>query len=431
MYDVRVRSSSFIHMEIGVASITSKASFSVVSVGRCSERYQTRHWRLYVSDYIDLAEIVVGRALAGEVSSKSINPDSIPEPYDKIIAMLQKGEDITDITDKVGFFPVQTCMAAADSVNGLPVDYLKMLDRAAIRTDAGRLLRPMLKKLESGEDIDVGRALQALGKLEKQEQVFVPLSKVTPAEEAWIPTHWPVIDEYLGGIPDASLTVIGGPPGTGKTSFMAKMLMSMAKAGRTTAFFSLEMTLAQVMMRMLQLGKITKKEREFILASDQTFSIREIYTHASRLAANHDLAMVGIDFADRVRSEGREGVARIDEIYNTCADLAREIDTPVVVLSQLNEGYVGGRPRVNHLRGSRLIEALGALVLLLYNSSAIDVDQGEDPILRWYPDTAYIIAGKSRYGFHEGGGVGAIQVDWTGKSGFGEHGECWVPLGGS
>ena len=386
-----------------------------------------------MSDYLDIAELVTGKVLAGEYDANAVDPASLPEPYNVAVKMRQDGADDAEIADRIGFHAYQVALTAAEKVNGLPLDYLKILDKAATRTDLARELAPAVRKLEHGEDIDVGRVKQALERLEREERVFVTLDKVEPSDEVWQPSYYHPFDEYLGGVPEGSMTVIGGPPGTGKTSLLCRMLINCAKAGKEVAFFSLEMQLRHIMMRMLELEpKMTKKARSRIHVTSGSYKASEIYTHATRLIANNNLYMVGIDFADRVRAErfGSDGVARIDSIYNTMADLATVTDTPVVVLSQLNDKYIGGRPRANHLRGSRLIEALGALVVLLYNPAMIDVDQGEDKILKWYPETAYLIASKSRFGFHEGSGYGAVQVGFTGASGWGDEGFAWLPLGG-
>jgi replicative DNA helicase len=288
--------------------------------------------------------------------------------------------------------------------------------------------------LDRGETIDVSKGLAALARLEKEQRVFVPMSEVEPEKVIWHPTYYNPIDEYVGGIPDSGLIVVGGPPGTGKTTFLSKLLINMAKNGKKTAFFSLEMTMNQVMFRALQIDSKfkTKKVQKNLLIADDVFTVDEIYSHASRLKAAHpDLYMIGVDFADMIAptGRGRDGVDAVDNIYKTLARLAKKIRVPVMVLSQLNYNYVGGRPRVNHLRGSRLIEALGALVLLLWNPDTIDVEQ-KDEVLQVHPGIAYIIVGKSRFGFHNPTeSVGAIQVEFKKEKGWADKANGWFGLG--
>jgi replicative DNA helicase len=259
---------------------------------------------------------------------------------------------------------------------------------------------------------------------------------VDPKAVIWRPTFYEPVDKYLQGLPESSLVTVGGPPGTGKTTFLLRLLIEAAKNSRRTAFFSLEMNMNQIAHRMLEVEKkLSKKERALILTTDSMHTHDEIYAHASKLATTYpDLYMIGVDFADMIVPERRSynEVAQIDEIYRTMAGLAKKIGVPVVVLSQLNYNYVGGRPRLNHLRGSRLIEALAAVVILLYNPEQVDVDQGQgkrDNTLPFYPGKAYIQFAKSRYGFVRGT-TGAVRVAWDGARGWGaEDGvDGWTSL---
>jgi len=112
------------------------------------------------------------------------------------------------------------------------------------------------------------------------------------------------------------------------------------------------------------------ERQDKILITDGALTLSEITAEAGRIAAKEDdLHMIGIDFADMIIPEKwrRNSVDIVDDIYRTLAALAKRLRTPVVVLSQLSGGYITGRPRLNHLRGSRLIEALAGMAVMLYN----------------------------------------------------------------
>jgi replicative DNA helicase len=360
----------------------------------------------------------------------------MPSPYDEVLLGLRDGKDATDLMGKVGVSLITSCKNAAEKVNGAGLDYITALERAYLHASVGKKLEPLVDKLSRGEEADVGKVLSELGRLEREQKVFTPMSDVDPKAVIWRPTFYAPIDKYLQGLPESSLCVCGGPPGTGKSTLLIRLMIEAAKNGRRTAFFSLEMTMNQIAHRMLEVEKkLSKKERALILTTDSMHTHDEIYAHASKLATTYpDLYMIGVDFADMIVPERRSynEVAQIDEIYRTMAGLAKKIGVPVVVLSQLNYNYVGGRPRLNHLRGSRLIEALAAVVILLYNPEQVDVDQGQgkrDNTLPFYPGKAYIQFAKSRYGFVRGT-TGAVRVAWDGARGWGaEDGvDGWTSL---
>ena len=339
------------------------------------------------------------------------------------MVMLREGKSETDLVDRFGFSPVHVCRQAAQSVNGAPLDYIVLLERASLRSDVGRVLSTVAKRLEQGEDTDIGKATSALARFEMEQGEFVRLSDVTPENAVWVPSNYPPLDAHVGGFPKSGLTVIAGPTGVGKTTLLGRIMTCMAQQGRETAFFSLEMTVSQILFRFLEIQPdLTSEQRALIHTTDSAYNVEEIYAAASRLiAANPKIELIGIDFADLL-VEGEEKTAKTSAIYRTLALLARRLERPIVLLSQLNrETYSGGLPKVHHIRWSGMAEATASLILLIYNPDRIFADsaagQKGNPLV-YIPDGAYIIVGKSRFGFTENH-IGAILVDWTGSSGWG------------
>jgi len=204
---------------------------------------------------------------------------------------------------------------------------------------------------------------------------------------------------------------------TGKSSLMVKIFGEAAKAGKTTAIFTLEMTNSQITQRLIETTGLTKEERGNIILSDEQMDAEDVYAYGCQLASLHDLHFIGVDFADLMVS-GDEDDAKVGKIYRTMAKLAKATKVPVFLLAQLNREYVGGIPRITNLRYSGLAEAMGALIFLLYNPRQIWAKMGTDERLPLHDGRAYIIAGKSRFGFREGG-VGAIEVEWDGLHSWG------------
>ena len=274
-------------------------------------------------NHLGLSEVVVGKVLLGELSAQVIDAEKVHPSYSSLIVMLKDGKSETDLVDKAGFSVVHVCRQAAQAVNGAPLDYVGLLERASLRSDVGRTLLGVAKRLEAGDDADIGKATAALARFEMEQGEFVRLSDVTPENAVWVPSNYPPLDDHVGGFPKSGLTVIAGPTGVGKTTLLGRIMTCMAQQGRETAFFSLEMTVSQILFRFLEIQPdLTSEQRSLIHTTDSAYNVEEIYAAASRLvAANPRVELIGIDFADLL-VEGEEKTAKTSAIYRTLALLA-------------------------------------------------------------------------------------------------------------
>lgn len=184
--------------------------------------------------------------------------------------------------------------------------------------------------------------------------------------------------------------------------------------------------MGQVLKRMMEIGSPSKSALKRIYCSDQSLTMSQIYAEAATACANGDVAFIGVDFADLViRGETTSGA--MEDVYRNFAILAKHVGVPILLLAQLNDKYVGGIPQVNHLRWSRMAEALAALIILIYNPGRIMVDQGEGSRTNWLdvvPGRGYLLCGKSRFGTKQGA-LGAIQVAWDGAASWGDKSLGW------
>ena len=382
--------------------------------------------------WLALTEVVTGKVIVGELSPNVIDAEKCHPSYSALIVAMQAGSDESDLVDKYGFAPVHACRQAAHSVNGAPLDYVGLLEKAARRANVGRIVLPAAKKWEQGEDADLARVLSALAQFDVGDGDFVRLSDISPEATVWVPSSYPPLDSHVGGFPRAGLSLIAGPPGQGKTSLLLRVLSCMAQAGRQSAFFSLEMTSPQIALRMMEVEtSLSLDARSLIHVSEGVYTPEEVYASASRLiAANPRVELIGIDFADLL-VEGEEKTSKASAIYRTFALMAKKLDRPVVLLSQLNrQVYEGGVPRMNHIRWSGLAEALASLVLLIYNPSRVWVPSGigvKGNPLAFFEDSAYILVAKSRFGTIENN-IGAILVDWNGGAGWGMESRGYFKL---
>ncbi len=220
-----------------------------------------------------------------------------------------------------------------------------------------------------------------------------------------IPTGFSKLDQLLGGLQPSDLIIVASRPGVGKTSLALSIASNAAlKSDAVVAIFTLEMAAEQLVQRMissrtgidaqrLRLGRIEDTEwDQFTHASgviseaaifiDDTPSPSpmEIRTKARRLAAEYDLDLIIIDYLQLMqggtqRSENR--VQEISYISRALKGLARELNVPVVALSQLSravESRQDRRPVLSDLRESGSIEQDADIVMFIYRDELYDED---------------------------------------------------------
>ncbi len=378
-------------------------------------------------NYQECSEIVVGLALEGSISPEHVSVSLVHPNYQEAIKLLHKGADPADFIDKVGTQKLLTLKSAANSVDK-SYDWIAHLERAKNKEELADILDRGAKKLRQGGDVD---SFSIISRLQDdfKDSKYLTLDKVKALDDAWQPTGYAPFDEYMGGIPKASLTLLAGPPGTGKTSLLLKIANSMvlSTAQKKVLLYSFEMTEGQIKKRLLEVNKISKETQQRFIVCPEVMDVSQMSAEATKMAAQEDLALIGIDFADLMSIE-EDSEQAVGMVYRKCATLAKKTKVPVILLSQLNRQYVSGIPRIHNIRWSGLAEAMAAMIVLLYNPNQIWADQGKDNRLPPTPDHGYLIFGKSRFGFKEGG-VGAAQIEWKGDHGWGDEPRGWFALG--
>ena len=213
-----------------------------------------------------------------------------------------------------------------------------------------------------------------------------------------IHTHYPDLDRLTGGLHRGELIVVGGRPSTGKTTFCINLIEHIGvQAGQGVLMFSLEMPREQIGQNLLccharmdstplRTGQLDKsqwtkvREAASVLYDSPVFiddssslTVSDVRAKCRRLFAQHDIKLVVIDYLQLMTGERRgRDVTRLTEITDISRGLkglAKELNVPVIALSQLSraaEGDRDARPRLSHLRESGAIEQDADLVLLLY-----------------------------------------------------------------
>ncbi|MDD4412400.1 MAG: replicative DNA helicase [Patescibacteria group bacterium] len=220
-----------------------------------------------------------------------------------------------------------------------------------------------------------------------------------------IATGFNDLDKLLGGLHKSDLVIIAARPSVGKTSFALDLARQAAIANKIpVGIFSLEMSKEQLVDRMLaaQAGVSLWKMRTGSLsdnASDDDFlrigegmgklaespiyiddaagaNIMQIRTKARRLQMEHGLGLIVIDYLQLMEGRGRykdNRVQEVSEISRSLKIIARELNIPIIALSQLSrqvEQMKPAIPRLAHLRESGSIEQDADVVMFIYRKSA-------------------------------------------------------------
>jgi replicative DNA helicase len=252
----------------------------------------------------------------------------------------------------------------------------------------------------------------------KIEQLFEHKRLVTG-----VPTGFVDIDEMTRGLQPGDLVIIAARPSMGKTSLVLNMAQHVAvQAGHTVGFFSLEMSKESLFIRLLtseaqidshrlMSGHIAERDYSRIShALEQLSSMRlfiddsanigvlEMRAKSRRLQAEHGLSLIVVDYIQLMNARGRyeNRTLELASISRSLKGLAKELNVPIVVLSQLSrapESRSDHRPQLSDLRESGALEQDADVVILIYRDDAYNRDPNN-------PDagTAELIVAKQRNG---------------------------------
>lgn len=211
------------------------------------------------------------------------------------------------------------------------------------------------------------------------------------------------IDDAINGLQKSQLYIIAGRPSMGKTSLALRMIEHVAlELQRSVLFFSIEMPsnlITRVMLcahchvnqMQLMKGMIEERDRAKLISAGGRFmeapifiddssdiNIMELRSRARRIKAEKGIDLVVIDYLQQLHAVGAESrQIEIAHISQQLKALAKELEVPVLALSQLNrspEGREDGVPRLSDLRESGSIEQDADVVMLLYRKEAYRED---------------------------------------------------------
>jgi len=211
-----------------------------------------------------------------------------------------------------------------------------------------------------------------------------------------IASGYPDLDRMTAGFQRSDLIILAGRPSMGKTAFALNIAQNVGKRGEPVAIFSLEMSASQLGERLLtsesgvEAGRLRTgyletddwekvtmaigalSEATIYIDDTPGLMVHEIRSKCRRLKERRGLSLVIIDYLQLIAAPRRPGVNRtqeVSEITRALKQMARELDVPVIALSQLSRGVEqrqDKRPMLSDLRESGEIEQTADTVMFLY-----------------------------------------------------------------
>ncbi len=289
-------------------------------------------------------------------------------------------------------------------------DVINILDQAE------RMILEVANRKVTGAFVPIKDILMAA--LDRVEQLYHTKGGITG-----LPTGFRDLDRLTAGLQPSDLILIAARPSMGKTAFTLNIAQHVAvKEKKPVAFFSLEMSKEQLVQRMLcteatidaqrlKIGDLKDNDwAQLVKAADRLSSapifiddtpgatVTEIRSKARRLKVEHDLSLVVIDYLQLMQgsASGRNDSRQqeISEISRSLKSLARELNVPVVALSQLSRGVearTNKRPMLSDLRESGSLEQDADIVAFLYREDYYNHETEK-------PNITEIIVAKHRNG---------------------------------
>ena len=293
-----------------------------------------------------------------------------------------------------------------------------------ILEDTEKRVFELVQKRNTGEFVPIRQiVMNAMDKIE--------IASRNDGNVTGIATGFIDLDYRTAGMQPSDLILVAARPSMGKTAFVLNMAQYMAfNQNQTVAIFSLEMSKEQLVNRLfsmesrvdsqhLRTGKLSDAEWEKLIESagmigrsnliiDDTpgISISELRSKCRKYKLEHDLKIIIIDYLQLMSGSGRGSDSRqqeISDISRSLKALARELNVPVVALSQLSravEQRPDHRPMLSDLRESGAIEQDADVVMFIYRDDYYNKDTDKKGI-------AEIIIAKQR-----NGPIGTVELVW-------------------
>lgn len=301
------------------------------------------------------------------------------------------------------------------------------------------------------------RGLQSFSAALKHALISAEIAYKRDSHVVGVTTGFKKVDEYLGGFHPSDLIILAGRPSMGKTALATNFAFNAARAslekkeGAAVAFFSLEMSSEQLANRLLgqeaglssdliRRGDIGKSDfprlvevsnrlnaLPFFIDDTPALSVATLRTRARRLMRQENLGMIVIDYLQLLSGGSKKSaenrVLELSEITRGLKALAKELNVPILALSQLSravEQRDDKRPQLADLRESGSIEQDADLVMFIYREEYYlerkKPTGGDDKIAEWeraknaVANIAELVIAKQRHG-----PIGTVKLHFEGR----------------
>ena len=376
------------------------------------------------------------------------------QPVDQITVLeaLKTERDFDDATGKTYLYQLaQNCPSIANVENyarivrdKYDVRALMNAARDIIEDSTDGEMEPQML-IDSAEqkifDIRRGKDIQGLQRLDEVlYQTFDRLDMLTRKDDSVKPISTGIgdLDNVITGLNRSDLILLAARPGMGKTSFALNIARNVSVVGKkTVAFFSLEMTKEQLASRLLssealvggtklRTGRILPDEWKRLIGAGDILKNAPMYLDdtpgitvpemKAKLRRLKRPDMVVIDYLQLMSTGRRDGnrVQEISELTRNLKILAKEINVPVICLSQLSrasEQRQDHRPQLSDLRDSGSIEQDADIVLFLYRDGYYDREKGAETAQAAIDqNSGECIVAKNRHGE-----TTTVKLHWQGE----------------
>lgn len=378
-----------------------------------------------------------------------VNLYSKSEPID-IITLKDELESM-DKFEQVGGYEYLASLPDKVPTTANVQKYIKIVEEKSILRNliktANEIIELGYDQTEDVEDIMDGAEKKIFDIMQsKNQKGYTPIKDVlvesfTKLEELYnrkqhitgVPTGFAELDYKTAGLHGSELILVAARPAMGKTAFALNLATNAALRGNApVAIFSLEMSKDQLVNRILcseamvdsnkvRTGKLDEddwvklagaigplSEAEMYIDDTPGISVMEIRTKCRKLKMEKNIGLVVIDYLQLVQGNKRTASREqeISEISRSLKILAKEINVPVIALSQLSravEQRPDHRPMLSDLRESGAIEQDADIVMFLYRDDYYNKESEKK-------DIAEVIIAKQR-----GGQTGTVELLWMGN----------------
>ena len=410
---------------LGALMIDNEAYMAICEILKGKSFYEPRHQKIYAAiEQLSMEEkpvdvLTVTEQLAKQGDLEEVGgPSYIAELSSKVATSVNIVYHANIIAEK---YLSRQLITYASIIGSKAHD--ETLNVKDVVQEAERLLFEI-------SQVNIKKDYTTLGPLVKEATIIMQKQAGNNGGVVGISTGYNRLDDLTCGWQDSDLVIIAGRPAMGKTAFALSMAKNIAVDQQIPmAFFSLEMSGVQLTNRLMANvceisgkkilnGQLDREEWDRFdkridhlmrapLVIDDTpgLSIFELRTKARRMVREHGIKLIMIDYLQLMNANGMRFNSRQEEvskISSSLKELAKELNIPVIALSQLNrgvegrDGAEGKRPMLSDLRESGAIEQDADMVVFVHRPEYYHIYQG--PNGEDYRGMAEIVIAKHRKG---------------------------------